>query len=478
MNISLILHEAILFFSLYFPVVAPIIAIVFLFLRPSKQIRLFLFLLGFQGFFVDIGLTVNLPRIILLLMFVTLFAYAPDKLSRGLRNYPAKAFMFLFLLFVTLSILINLPFYPPKTAFTSMGPFNDDLFRGQVGRSFSQLAMLLLRASVPIIIIAFAHSEDAIKKLMKWLIAGTTTLCAYGFYQYVAYYAGLPALYIFRGSFRPAGDVGMFKTPWGAKILRMSSLAGEPKDLASILLPIVFFLGAMSLWYFIKRKKTPAKKRYLVWSLFAIHVVSFTLTFSTAAWIAGIAASVGIIIFFIKNFSFSKTLAVVFVTMILFVTVVKLYPKAGFVVKNRLTDRLTTKLLLDKSYGVPQLINLYKVRPHTMITGASFGGALLYVNYNEQPESFVYYLLDLGFAGVSILIAFWATSYLGFRDQFRNHWRTGPFPLALICSIISTFIAVFFFPKLDIMMIAWVLLGMGVSFGLVMKERKIAQIIS
>lgn len=465
MNLSIVLYEFLKVFTSFLPILIPITAIILFFVKPERLLNWFIFLVGFQALFVDVGVSVTIPRVFLLFSIITLIVYKPVIFFSASKKYPAKEILYILLIFLLGSIVFNMPFFPEKNVFTAYWSIDDGLFRDRFGREISQFLMFLLRVSIPLVVMTICVSSEKVKNVIKTLLVGTTVICLYGLYQLIAFAYSLPAIYIFRGAFRPAGDIGAFNTQWG-KILRISSLTGEPKDLAGLLMPVVFLLGAF-LWFLPPGKRYwGVERRVIVWILFILHILVFVFTFSTAGWLAFVFSL--IVIIPATQFSLSNIRKIIPALLFSFVLIFVVLSSSSVqeILQVRFFDRLTAEFLSSPDYGASQLIHMYRNYPHTIFMGASLGGALFYEQYVEQPESIIYYLFDFGILGTIIFLLF---VWLGISDVWKKvetkKQHKNPLARSLMLAVVLSVPAMIVFPKLDATFMFWVVFGIYASLA-------------
>lgn len=460
MNLSALVYEGIKSILSILPIIIPLSAIIFLLIPSRKLLVLFMFFIGFQAIFIDVGVMVTIPRIFILFSILTVLIFLPKELSLAARTYPGKSLLIFLILFLAASAILNIPNFPVKAITTSYGPISDAWFRDRATKQASQILMFMLKAAIPLIVLAIARTRKDIGILLKAIFSGTTVLCLYGVYQYFAFFFHLPAIFIFRGASNPTGAVGLFGTATG-NLFRISSLAGEPKDLAGILLPFLVLLG-LFVWDDLKKGRRSIFIRVVEFLLFVLHLMVFILTFSTAGWLGAAFAIIGIIAFSIEwrpNLNIFVALVVVSVVALLAFVFV---PSVNLVIKERLINRLNIEYLTKNTdYGVPQLMHMYKTRPQTIFYGASLGGAVFYEQYNEQPESIVYYLFDYGVLGILVLLVFLFGAIREIiKNAKQNHAINDRLFHFLLFSLVGGVVGNIVFPKIDSMLGLWVLLGL------------------
>jgi hypothetical protein len=330
--------------------------------------------------------------------------------------------------------------------------------------------MFILKASIPLVILTICRTRKEVVVMLKVLMAGTSFLCLYGIYQFFAYLFNLPAIYIYRGAFNPTGAVGIFSTPFG-NFFRVSSLAGEPKDLAGILLPVSILLAVIT-WRVVKEKHYNLNLKLVLLGLFFLNTCVFVATFSTAGWLGALVGIGGIFIF---SMNFQPKIRTVWIFCSICLGLMAMYvviPSVNDVVNKRIIERLNYEYLLNNNeYGVPQLLHMYKTHPETIIYGASLGGAVFYEQYNEQPESIVYYLFDYGVIGIILLFSFFLLVLrkilnISKSDNFKKDILLSGLVYTMVGSIVATLV----FPKVDSMLGLWVIIGLTTALTISSKE--------
>lgn len=125
--------------------------------------------------------------------------------------------------------------------------------------------------------LAFAYEmgrrHDAYEIFLKGLVVMGVVYAAYGAYQFVAFYSGLPV----RGIVYSAGSQGIMAFEGG--FLRINSLANEPKRLGYVL-----FVSAIAC-VFLSRMRPARKARQLRWAAVGMLMVSF-MTFAGSYFLA------------------------------------------------------------------------------------------------------------------------------------------------------------------------------------------------
>lgn len=456
------------------PIILPAGAILGLLIPPATIVWLFLVSLGLQTFFLDIGTTLTLPRVLVPLGLLALVLHAPASLGRAWRQYPARELLIFFLLFLAASILLNLPFLPEKDVQTSAAPVNDILLRGRIGRGLTQWLVFALRAATPLLLIAVMPTRGVAKKFLKLWIIISTIVCLYGAYQVVAFYRGLPAIFVYRGFHDPTGEhPGAFQIASempsrSSRIFRVSSLIGEPRDLAGFLLPATVFLGVLAL----QRRghgvglSSRWRGRKLLTLLFLLHAGTFMATFSTGGWIAVLVALPAVAWILWKTTAAWKIGTWLGTTFLLAWLATLLVPNTREIIEERFFNRLSSTVLEHPYYGVPQLRHLMATWPHTIFVGASPGGTLLYEDYLYAEAGIIHYVTELGALGMLIFVLFLVAAFRAIapRALFVNP-SPDPLRVALAASFLASALALLSLTTPEITSALWVFLGFGAVFA-------------
>lgn len=438
---------------------------------PAILTQAFIISLGFQAFFVDIGTTITATRVLSIAALLSLLLAAPAALVRAWRNYPGRDYLIMFMLFLGASIILNLPFLPEKDVSTTLAPVNDTFFRGRVGRGLFQWLVIALRAATPLLVIAFCRRFVDTKKLLRVVLCMTTVVCLYGLYQVVAYYQDLPAIYIYRGFNDPTGrHLGLFHISSPAArgalpIFRISSLLGEPRELAAFLIPPTTFLGVLILFKRGGPSGSSSRRRWLVlFALFLLHAAVLLGTFSTNGWVA-IGISIFALWWFLRGTrGFARLLAVLGVASLAFGVLASFFPHIWSVVDTRLLDRLSLATVRDPIYGIPQLLHMIQTWPHTLFVGASPGGSLLYEDYLGSEIGFVHYITDLGVIGTGILILFLVQAFRAVAPRERKRNTADPYALALASAVLAGMVSLISFTGPEVVSSIWLFLGLAAAY--------------
>lgn len=462
----------------YMPILLPLGIGLALLVPPAILTQAFIVSLGFQTFFIDIGTTITAPRILGVAALLSFLLVSPQALGRAWRQYPARDYLVLFMLFLGASIILNLPFLPEKDTATTLAPVNDMLFRGRVGRGLFQWLVIALRATTPLLFLAYCRRPGDVRKLLRFVLIVTTAVCLYGLYQVVAYKHDLPAIYLYRGFHDPIGrTVGQFHlldqnlAPSAKPIFRISSLLGEPRDLAAFLLPVTVFLGVFAFsrqsFHSEQRKN---RRMMAVWILFLLHAVVFLGTFSTGGWVAGILSILAVWWFLRGTTVVKRFFVILSVSAILAAIAVSLFPRVWNVLDVRLLQRLSFTTVENPVYGVPQLSHMIRTWPHTIFVGASPGGSLLYEDYLGSEIGLVHYLTDLGIIGTGVLVLFCVRVFHHLRDVQRRDADDST-ALALVSAVIAAMVSLIAFPTPEVISSLWVFLGLAAAYRVTKEER-------
>lgn len=473
-------HAVITGISGLLPIVLPIGTMLTFFIPPLVLMYMFIASLGLQTFFIDIGTTITLPRLLAAIILFALLLTQADRLRAGWQRYPAREYLVAYLLFLLLSLIINLPFLPEKEIVTSAAPVNDTLLRGQSGRGFLQILTIALRASVPLFLLAIIQTPAMFQRVWKFFLVVTTGVCVYGLYQLYAYYHDLPAIYIYRGFHDPTGTfLGLFRIygqggVGGLRIFRISSLLGEPKDLAGFLLPVIFMLGTLLaakrphhfLSLFGKRLD------WLLLPLFLLHLFTFAWTFSTGGWIAALF-SIPIVIWYLQGSPpLRRILAGITFGIVILIIASLFVPHIRTIVNSRILERVGTSILENQAQGIPQLLDLIHRWPHTIFVGASPGGALLYERYLGSQIGMIRSLMDSGILGSALLILFLFKAFRAVESPQASSPEMQRLHLSLIVGLLATIVAFAWTTNVESSFALWMFLGLAAAFGATHGQQK------
>jgi hypothetical protein len=451
------------------PILLPLGVLVALLAPPATLVKLLLVSFGLQTFFLDIGTTITLPRILAPLALLAFVLHDPQSLRRAWQQYPGRELLILYLLFLAASIILNLPFLPEKDIQTTVAPVNDILLRGRVGRGLTQWIVFALRSATPLLLLAALPTREIAKKLLKLWIIVTTVVCLYGVYQVSAYYMDLPAIYIYRGFNDPTGeDPGSFALQTEERVFRISSLVGEPRDLAAVLLPMTVFLGVL-----VAQKRqgdlSTLFGRYtgrLLWGVFLLHAATFLLTFSTSGWVAALLAVPWLIWMLRKTTSVWRLGTLVATAALGAALLAVLVPHVSQVLELRLLGRLSQIVLEDPTYGIPQLLHMNRTWPHTLFLGASLGGTLLYEDFLASEIGIIHYVGEIGILGIVLFAAFLQRAFSAINAQaFQEHTSLDPIRVALGAAVLTSIVSLLAFSTPEAISALWVFLGFGAAFA-------------
>ncbi len=470
MTLALLLHESLVRVARLVPVLAPLAAIVTLFLTPEAVFLLFLGSLGAQGLFIDLGTTITLPRVFIVLCLLSFLLHRPAALRRAWSLYPAREVLILVLLFLAASIVLNLPFLPEKTITTSAAPIQDTLLRGRIGRGVTQWLTFALRAATPLVFLAIVTTPALARWILKRWLTVTTLVCFYGLYQVPAFYFHLPAVFIYRGFGDPTGRLaGIVRIAQGStgalNIFRVSSLLGEPKQLAAFLLPTMVFLGVLALRLSATRTTTRTRQR-AVWALFAIHVVTFILTFSTGGWVAALVSAVFVLWSSRHSATFWRIVTGISIGFVILGILATAVPTVSELLHARLLDRLGRETVENPVSGIPQLLHMQRTWPHTIFIGASPGGVLLYERFLGSQIGVVSSLTDIGVLGFLLSLFLWWQCYARVTAAYRAAGVAHePLYSALAAALLSAIVSTIVNQVTETTFTLWVIVGIAAAFA-------------
>jgi hypothetical protein len=351
MNIGLI--------SLYLSVGA--LALYCVAMNPKWLVALLVALMPTDNFNFEGPVTLSLSKLVLIVFVVTLpaqYAVAQD-LGRKIR-IPASLVLFL-LVVTTMTFCAYLR--NPRDTVEGFG-----VLRGPALRPMVQLASLLLQISGLVAVLLWASDAVSWAKLCKLVLLTSTTLAAYGIFQFIGYYFNLPIMTIHRPQEGLREGYALFRLG-SFDVFRAGSFAGEPKTAAK------FLLVSIVLIVFAKSMGVVRLRCWLTSTLILVlHVVAFILTFSTSSFF-GLFLSLPFMFYLflrcrVRLDRFVKVILSVAIALGLAIAVGGGVRMASEIFEVRVTNRVQT---VDNPEQAS--LELLKEHPQYLMTGIGLGNA-------------------------------------------------------------------------------------------------------
>ncbi len=215
----------------------------YLFADPERTFLAMVFCFPILGIGrIEIGVTVTLSKLLAALLILQLILIRVQERHRIRFPWsPHDRYLvafWIYALVLSLGALVTIDRVAPSGGFNLRGPYL---------RFVSQLLVLLLMAGVYFGTRIVVRDRRTLRLTLKTLIASFVSLSIYGLYQFVGYRFGWPFTDIRQGT-TAYSRVGRF-----LNMTRISSVAGEPKNLALTMLPLIILLlslraSRVSLW--------------------------------------------------------------------------------------------------------------------------------------------------------------------------------------------------------------------------------------
>jgi hypothetical protein len=380
------------------------------------------FFSAWYGVDVDVGLRVTAFLLVTVaLSAVTIIYYIKGQLTSS--SVAGRGLLLLFIFWSVLSTLVQLPFLPEATV-------EGGWLRSPVPRGISQLVMLILTIAPAFIIPMAVRNYEQLVILGKAYLLSVAVLAVIGFIQLIIWYGTgvdpLPIGFVndLLGGF---GETRQGYYEYGnLSINRMSSLGGEPKNLAGALvfglILIQVILSSASI--IVNRLKIIS-----VWILLAIALVATAATTGYILWFVGtlaIVASSSIVLAKSESsaLSYGAIRTVGFVTLGL-VLIGLIGEMAGVPITELVLDR-TISRFWSTEYGVFEdfddgIIAYLLAHPIHAIAGVGIGNIHLYADSYLRGEVAIFgggtafvakaqylrYISEIGVVGIG-LFSIWS----------------------------------------------------------------------
>lgn len=279
-------------------------------IKPKILYYIMVFFAGWRSIFIDVGLTITVYRLIILIFLICLPVYLSPR-KKAVRFPPSFKFLFIFIYYAVIITIVS-QFYIPKNYILGFT-------RGQ-GRWLFQIVMLLIDVTPAFLPLLFFKKTEDIDTTAKVFVGSTIILCILGWLQsFIFYLYGIDVFPVFRegltGSWSQAMGVDMI----GMSLFRMHSLGGEPKEFAITVVVAIFLLIIAGIY---DNKRLRFRN-----SLIIFFLISMFMSLSTSGFFVLLAGMVLIIILsiFVKGISFKFvfnsvtviTIAVIMLTVFL-----------------------------------------------------------------------------------------------------------------------------------------------------------------
>ncbi len=406
-----------LLIALYLSIGVP--ALVIAFLKPAWIPVLIVVVMPMYDFDFQLGVTWSLDKIVILLILFALPAHFAIR-SRFTARLRIPATVALFLLIVALSTLASYL----RLSGGSSGGFG--ALRGPLLRPEVEFVALLLRVAVLVVVAALAAGKVAAFRLLKAVLFISTIVAAYGVYQFIGYYAGLPILSIYRAQ-AGLNNYGLFKIG-SLTIFRVGSFVGEPKYAARVLFPSLLILVCSRVF------PMPELKSWLTSiPVFVLHAVVFILTFATSSFFA-LALTIPVIAAILAVYPGRRKLSgVASVALGIGLAAAVLVGYAGSKLSSEVVAARVTKRVGSIPPPEKAALEFLQRNPDYLLSGIGLGNASFYLRpyfdptYHGRPLTIALHSSYLNFVlegGIFTLVAFLAFLgawwILGFRLLASN----------------------------------------------------------
>jgi len=229
--------------------------------KPKLLLYAMVFSVGWHSIFVDIGFTISLYRLIIIIFWLCLPVYLSLRKHDFMLKFPSSI-KWLFA-FVSYAIAVTLiaRFSIPEVYIVGFA-------RGE-GRWIFQIAMFLITITPVFLPLLFFTTIEDVKTAVKVFIASTAALCAIGWMQSLAFYLyGVTLFPVFREGLTGAVTQGMAVPLFGMTFFRMHSLGGEPRDFSMTVAVAIILLLVTRMVGYEKVRSTTLLIGFFLLSLF------------------------------------------------------------------------------------------------------------------------------------------------------------------------------------------------------------------
>lgn len=269
--------------------------------RPKWLIYTMIFFAGWHSLFIDVGLSITIYRLIVIVFLLSLPIYFA--LRRDVIKFPSNInFLFIFVSYAVAATLI-MRFFAPESPI-------EEFTRGE-GRWIFQIAILLIDITPAFLPLLFFTKIEDVKTAGKVFIISTFVLCILGWIQSLAFYLYKVALF-------PMPEEGIFGAGrvisvdmFGVTVHRMHSLGGEPKSFAVTVVLAIFLIIS-------SRAVNPKWFRFgnLLIAFFGASMLMALSTGGVFVLLVGLVL-LAVLSLFIKDFYFKPVLKRIVVTALL-----------------------------------------------------------------------------------------------------------------------------------------------------------------
>ena len=349
--------------------------------NPRAALLLVVFLLPWIGLVIDVGLRVTAWQLVLApLCLMTLVrlsqpGWSPPRLVGG----TLMAAMALWAIRLS---LLQLGFLP---GVQSAG----GELRGPAGRAVSQILFYLLGLSLAVLVPWLLNGAEDLKRAVRLYICAAVVLAVIGWIQIAVWYStGSNPLPINVVSEALGGDAYTYEGYFGFNaitIYRMNSLAGEPRNLANVLVLAMLMIQSIAM----ATPKVPGRKLAAIWFFL---LASTLATFSTGAaiiWPVATAALIPVMLVLGIKVQRSRRsiITAVLAVVVPIVVGVAAAEASGIPVLDLIAERTLERLTNDGAVEDFDLAITDYLRsdPAAAVTGVGLGNAHLYATPFLDP---------------------------------------------------------------------------------------------
>jgi hypothetical protein len=351
-----------------------------------KAITGLVFFTPFASLVFDLGIDLDFSKLLTILCIPGLIA---TRRRFGTKLSPPETAFAAFLIYMCAITIAMAPFVPTSIQASTA------LFRNNQTRWVTQLAVLALNC-VAFLACRYIAQVKNPALLAGTLIKSTVVLCGLGIIQVLGFKTGLFSMGVFNALH---GQESMpVVAIAGSGMLRMSSLAGEPKTFACFLLPMVLYCS-------VKALLVPSSKSSVQHLLLALlSFICFIATLSTSAFFA---LCVAVPILTVTMLKYVKTRTHVLMTAAFGIIVLVPIILIGSTWISAVIETRVTQRMGEIDHPEASTIALLQDRPSLLAMGVGFGNVGFYAHEYLPINNVVGYL-----RGTTLPLASWGLRLL------------------------------------------------------------------
>jgi hypothetical protein len=326
-----------------------------------------------------------------------------------------------------------------------------DAMRSVAYRPFVQLISQWMRVGALLAIIRWVNDRETVLRVYKVCLGVTSCAALYGLYQFIGFYAEWPITGISRAQTDLDGGYALIQVA-GIQLFRIGSFVGEPKYLAQWLVPSIIFIACTKIF-----PKMQTQSWLTSYPVLFLHIVAFTLTFATSAYLG---VCLGLLpIAWLSRGGKANPLRVATVVGIIAVTVCGFILVAGDALANdALLQRTVGRVRADEPSLVVDMaaVQFLQEHPRYLVSGVGLGNGTFHLadyvpdwveNYYPNPvplsvsSMYLLLLLEGGIPVLALFVFFLIKSLFKAREIALSAEATADVSLLLTSVVICCMVA-------------------------------------